>query len=127
NFLEENQELDWQVRQWVKLHVSENDMSDLAPLGAYTTGVLGNCVDTSNVVSTLVDGSFVADEQNDYLGWETSITLPLNWTDDCTTAYGALGKTAMELGRNNVTFTLKYSMVRATPTDKLTYQTMAVD
>jgi hypothetical protein len=33
NFYEENQELDWQVRQWVKLQFDKNDFSDLAPLG----------------------------------------------------------------------------------------------
>src|SRR3984957_21135482 len=32
NFYSENQELDWQVRQWVKLQWDKNDMSDLAPL-----------------------------------------------------------------------------------------------
>ena len=34
NFYEENQELDWQVRQWVKINFAKNDMSDMAPLGA---------------------------------------------------------------------------------------------
>src|SRR5207245_303734 len=33
NFLEENQELDWQTRQWVKVKFAKNDMSDVAPLG----------------------------------------------------------------------------------------------
>ena len=33
NFYEENQELDWQVRQWVKLNFDKNDFSDFAPLG----------------------------------------------------------------------------------------------
>ena len=36
NFYEENQELDWQVRQWVKLQFDKNDFSDLAPLGTST-------------------------------------------------------------------------------------------
>src|SRR5215467_2721613 len=34
NFYEENQELDWQVRQWIKIGFDKNDFSDLAPLGA---------------------------------------------------------------------------------------------
>ena len=31
----ESQELDWQVRQWVKLTLDHNDMADLAPLGHF--------------------------------------------------------------------------------------------
>ena len=34
NFYEENQELDWQVRQWVKINFDKNDLSDVAPLGS---------------------------------------------------------------------------------------------
>jgi len=33
----ENQELDWQVRQWVKLQFDKNDFSDLAPMGPSVT------------------------------------------------------------------------------------------
>ena len=33
NFIEENQELDWQVRQWVKIKFDKNDLSDLVSLG----------------------------------------------------------------------------------------------
>ncbi len=45
NFYQENQELDWQVRQWVKLQFDKNDFSDLAPLGVNTVGLIAQCAD----------------------------------------------------------------------------------
>ena len=47
NFYEENQELDWQVRQWVKVNFDKNDMSDVAPLGADAVAFLEKCGDTA--------------------------------------------------------------------------------
>ena len=34
NLYEENQELDWQQRQWVKINFAKNDSSDFAPFGS---------------------------------------------------------------------------------------------
>src|SRR5258706_11123155 len=62
NFYEENQELDWQVRQWVKINFAKNDMSDVAPLGTFTTDLLSRCTDIANAAATLVPGSFLVDE-----------------------------------------------------------------
>ncbi len=59
NFYEENQELDWQVRQWVKINFAKNDMSDVAPLGIYTSSLLAQCTDVGNSSATLEPGSFL--------------------------------------------------------------------
>jgi hypothetical protein len=127
NFLEENQELNWQDRQWVKLNLAKNDMSDVAPLGSYMTELLGQCTDVSNYSSTLVTDSFRPDEKNDYIEWAVSITAPVKWNDPaCLQAYGGLGVEAAQFGRQDVTFTLVYSFKRALPADKLTYQPMTV-
>jgi hypothetical protein len=122
NFLEENQEQDWQQRQWVKVSFDKNDMSDVAPLGSYTAGMLDMCTDAANATATLVPGSFVTDDggdqdpSNDYMEWTVQIALPLSWMDaTCVTAFGFLGDEAARLGRNTVTFNLKYSMTRANP------------
>lgn len=127
NFYEENQELDWRVRQWVKLNFAKNDMSDVAPLGAMTTGLLERCTDTSNASTTLVPGTFLADTENSYLEWTVEISLPLKWDDKtCLQAYGHLGDVAQRLNRQAVTFNLKYSLVRATPLEAVTYNPLEV-
>ena len=54
NFYEENQELDWQVRQWVKVNFDKNDMSDVAPLGSFVSNALDMCTDLGNASATLV-------------------------------------------------------------------------
>jgi hypothetical protein len=116
NFYEENQELDWQVRQWVKINFAKNDLSDVAPLGSYTAAFLANCVDIGNSSTTLVTDSFLVDEVNDYMQWTVQITAPLLWDDaTCVTAYGPNGDTAARLGRQTETFNLMYSLVRANP------------
>jgi hypothetical protein len=116
NFYEENQELDWQVRQWVKVNFAKNDMSDVAPLGTYTSDLLSLCTDVGNASATLVPNSFLVDEASDYLTWQVQIALPLKWTDAaCVEAYGELGNLALRLNRQTVTFNLMYSMVRANP------------
>lgn len=128
NYYEENQEHDWQVREWVKVSLSKNDLSDIAPLGSYTASLLARCTDTANSSSTLVPDSFVADESNGYLTWKTRITVPLRWDDaTCLEAYGKLGDLAAEMGRQTVTFDLKYSLARATPTDQLTYKPLVLE
>ncbi len=70
NFYEENQELDWQVRQWVKLNFDKNDMSDLAPLGVYAQELLAACSDAGDISTTLVPNSFIVDEPNNYMSWQ---------------------------------------------------------
>ena len=116
NFYEENQELDWQVRQWVKVNFGKNDMSDVAPLGTYTSDLLAQCTDVGNASATLVPNSLLVDEPNDYLQWQVQVALPLKWTDAaCVQAYGELGNLAQRLNRQTVTFNLMYSLVRANP------------
>ncbi len=128
NFYEENQELDWQQRQWVKLQFDKNDMSDLAPLGYYAQYVLGQCADVGNISTTLVPGSFLVDEQNNYIQWQVQVTVPLRFdVQTCVDTYGEEGITFQKLGRNNVTMNLMYSLVRATPTQQLTYQPLTID
>lgn len=125
NFYEENQELDWQVRQWVKINFAKNDLSDVAPLGGFTNDMLTMCTDIGNASATLLPDSFKVDEPNNYMEWTANITLPLKWNDaTCVSAFGELGIEAMQLGRNNVTFDLKYSLVRATPPEAITYKTL---
>ncbi len=131
NFYSENQELDWQVRQWVKLTFDKNDLSDLAPLGSATAAFLAQCTDPSAYSTTLVPNSFLVDETNNYLEWSVQVTMPINWIDaTCVTAYGALGQEAttggptVSIPRQAETITLKYSMTRANP--KPTYQPLIV-
>lgn len=116
NFYEENQELDWQVRQWVKINFAKNDMSDVAPLGTFTSDLLSRCTDIGNASATLVPDSFQVDEKNDYMQWKVQIATPLKWDDEaCVQAFGELGNEALRLNRQTVTFNLMYSMVRADP------------
>jgi Met-zincin len=127
NFYEENQELDWQVRQWVKINFAKNDMSDVAPLGDFTSDLLSRCTDIGNASATLVPNSFVVDEPADYMQWQVQIALPLKWDDEaCVTAYGELGETALRLGRQTVTFNLLYSMVRSKLPAQMTYKPLEV-
>jgi hypothetical protein len=117
NFYSENQELDWQVRQWVKLTFDKNDMSDLAPLGTFFNTNIDNCTDLLSVSTTLVPNSFIVDESHDYMEWSVQITLPIQPATaadvgPCTEAFGANGVDAARLGRTNETVTLKYSLAR---------------
>lgn len=124
NFYEENQELDWQVRQWVKVNLDKNDMSDLAPLGGFYSQNVANCVDSGTESATLVPGSFMVDEKHDYMEWSVQVTLPIKWTTECIEAYGPMGDAAARLGRETETVTLKYSMTRAA--EKPTYQPLII-
>jgi hypothetical protein len=114
NFYEENQELDWQVRQWVKVNFDKNDFSDIAALGPYQTMMLSKCGDESNSSATLVPNSFLVDEQNNYMQWTVSISVPLKLDDkDCWNAYGSDGTDFMRMNRSSVTLNVMYSFVRA--------------
>ncbi len=140
NFYEENQELDWQVRQWVKVNFAKNDLADLAPFGSYVNLLLGKCTKTVDVSATLVPNSLVVDEENDYLQWEVSVTLPLEFaarssdsaaagatteptdSETCKAMMGEVGITADRIGRDNVSLHVMYSMVRPEKLTDGTYQ-----
>ena len=119
NFYEENQELDWQMRQWVKVAWPKNDMSDVAPLGGFVTSSLARCTDLSSASATLVTDSFKVEEHREdfrknYMQWVVSISVPVKYDDPaCVQAYGGGGLVAAQFGRQNVSFNLMYSMMRA--------------
>jgi hypothetical protein len=123
NYYEENQELDWQQRQWVKLQLNKNDMSDLAPfLGFGFQDLVEQCTDQGNSSVTLVPDSFFVDEKNDYMAWKVNMTFPLKFSDAaCKEMYGAAGDAFQKLGRSTVNYTLMFSMMRAKPLDQVTY------
>jgi hypothetical protein len=129
NFYQENQELDWQVRQWVKINFAKNDMSDTAPLGGFVSSALAKCTDLGSSSATLVDGSFYTQEddnnvQNNYMQWVVNITVPVLYDDaTCVQSYGAEAVTTQAFGRQNVSFNLMYSMMRAKPMDDTSMNT----
>ena len=113
NYFQENQEADWQQRQWVKVNFDKNDMSDIAPLGENVVTFLAKCGDP-NVSTTLVPGSFLVDEANNYMTWQIQITVPVNFSDkDCVNVFGTVGQEFKSFGRQDVTMTMMYSFVRA--------------
>jgi hypothetical protein len=135
NFYEENQELDWQVRQWVKLNFDKNDLTDIAGLGAYQSMMLNKCTDTVNSSATLVPNSFqvyqdATNPQNDYMTWTIQVTAPLVLEDstdaDCLTMYGSLAADFVRIGRANVTMNVMYSMLRAKAVDPTAYTPLVI-
>ena len=121
NFYEENQELPWQDRQYVKVKFDKNDLSDANVFGPFTVYGLEHCTDAGQANATLVPDSFVVDTANNYMSWTTEVTVPIKWDDAaCVESYGALGDVAASMGRYNATFRVMYSLVRANPTP--TYQ-----
>jgi hypothetical protein len=116
NFYEENQELDWKSRQWIKLNFAKNDLSDLAPFGPYVNTALGQCTNLADSSATLIPDSLVVDEAAGYLQWENSITIPVQFStadaDTCRAAFGLVGTTFEKAGRANVTINVLFSMVR---------------
>ncbi len=125
NLYEENQELDWQVRQWVKINLDKADGSDAKVFGPYTTYGLERCTDIGHASSTLVPGSFVRDETTGYLQWTVETSVALKWDDPaCVESFGPMGSAAALIGKNNVTFRILYSLTRANP--KPTYQPLEV-
>jgi hypothetical protein len=130
NFYEENQELDWQVRQWVKVQFDKNDVSDTSALGNFVGQSISLCTDTLDSSATLVPGSFVVEQHDDwhqdYMQFAVQITLPLkvvysdpNVQAQCLEAFsqGADGFSSFNFGRQNVTFNLMYSFMRVKDLD----------
>lgn len=128
NFLEENQENDWKQRQYVKVDLNSPDLHVFTPFGNYMTYVLDACTDVATASTSIVPGSVHVAEDQDYLEWTTQTNLKLRFDNEaCVQAYGEDGQTFQKLGRQFVTVTLKNSMKRATPTDKITYKTLEID
>lgn len=131
NYYEENQELDWQVRQWVKLTFDKNDFSDLAPLDANTQNIVNNCVDTVDASATLVTNSFNveqgADPSSDYFEFTVQVSMPLTPgapnDPTCNAIYAATGfpsvigtdQAGSQVSVTDLTVNLKYSFERAKP------------
>ena len=121
NFYEENQENNWQDRQWVKINLNKNDLSDLALYHPYTIQLMNLCTDAGDATATLVPGSFKVDEPNDYVQWKVNITVPVKILDTaCQTLFTNLGianEGTWSTGINhpNASFNILYSMVRAKP------------
>ena len=121
NFYQENQELDWQVRQWVKVNFDKNDFSDLAPLGIETNDLINKCGNTTDASATLVANSFIiegsgdSDLSNDYMEFTVQVAIPMTLSDStCITAYGPMWQSAQEVNRSTAVVNLKYSFKRAT-------------
>ncbi len=125
NFYEENQENPWQQREWVKLNLAKNDLSDIAALGTGFPDLLNHCASVGESASTLVPDSLVVDPDHDYLQWTVQLTVPVR-TDlpECLEAYSPMWNTAAMMDRPNVVLNLMYSMVRANPSPS--YQPLVV-
>lgn len=116
NFYQENQELPWEQRQWLKLNLAKNDLSDIAAMGPGWADMLNHCADIGESSSVLAPESVVVDDAHGYLQWTVQITVPIRTDlEECSYAYGDLAQPAYQLNRPNVTFNLMYSMVRADP------------
>ncbi|HVJ89806.1 MAG TPA: zinc-dependent metalloprotease [Labilithrix sp.] len=129
NFLEENQELDWRQRQYVKVDLHKPDLSDFALFGPQTTYVIQKCASGGTLgraaAVSVVPDSVIVDEPHDYLEWKVNVTVPLDFDDEaCWQAFGEDGATFQRLGRSNVSAVLKVSMTRAKPRSEITYKTM---
>jgi hypothetical protein len=145
NFYEENQELDWQLRQWVKINFAKNDLSDAAPFGPFVNEFLQKCTDVIDGSAVLVPGSFVVDERGGYWQFTVRLTLPIKYGTNQTTsvdgngavtaavdttcpdAFGAQGVDFQRMGRQNVTLDMMYSFMRAVPDGAITYKPLVID
>ena len=131
NFYEENQELDWQVRQWVKVNFDKNDLSDVVAMGPFTASMLNMCSDTVNTSVTLVPNSFLVDESNNYMSWTVAITAPVDIggtanSAACAQMYGTPYQEFLQMNRSTVTLNVMYSFVRATPVGSTGYVPLVV-
>src|ERR1700722_8483582 len=135
----ENQELDWQLRQWVKVNFDKNDQSDFVPFGDMINEFFGKC-STGDINATLDPGSFYVDEVNNYWQFGVQITVPVAFNSlpsvsvdtstgtlstsvdpYCSDQFGFQGKIFQELSRQNVTFTVLYSFTRAPEDARTSY------
>ena len=116
NFYEENQEQDWEVRQYLKLNFAKNDLSDVQAFGTMTNEWFQKCTDWTEATTSLSPGSFKVDYDRNYMEWTVSVSSLVNFDDPaCIEAYGARAGTALGIGRQNVSFDIRYSFVRANP------------
>ena len=125
NFYEENQEQPWARRQFVKLTLAKNDVSDVAVLDAdtgfgagsglgYITDSISKCIDAGNTTATLVPDSFKVDEASNYITWKIQVTMPFVSTDP---VCSALLTVENLVSRTTITSTIMYSMQRMKPID----------
>jgi hypothetical protein len=140
NFYEENQELDWQLRQWVKINFAKNNLSDLYQFGDENNGTLQNCVDLGNTSVVLHNNSFNVDEANGFFEFALDFTIPIHLpapdpaaapgtvsqADTCIAAFGPAWQTFAALGRDNVSLTVKLAFVRPSKVVDGTYVPMPV-
>jgi hypothetical protein len=116
NFYEENQELDWQVRQWVKINFAKNDMNDLNFFGGNLNPILANCTAMGDAATTLVPNSFKVDETNQTWEYTINLTVPISYTSDnaatCAAAFGPGMDTFFQLDRHNVSMNIRTIFVR---------------
>ncbi len=123
NFYEENQELDWQVRQWVKINFAKNDLSDLYAYGASLNPVIQNCTDLGGAAVTLVTDSFAVDTVNNTFEYSLNMTLPIQFSDanaaTCVQAFGgqAAWNVFQQTGRQNIDLILKTVYARPASTN----------
>ena len=145
NFYEENQELDWQQRQWVKVNFDKNDQSDFVIFGDTVNEFLGKCASSGDNAATLHTGSFYVDEPNEYWQFAVDITVPIAYNSlpsqtvssdgtsstsqdtYCQNEFAAQGAMFARLGRQNVTFTVMYSFARAPADPSTTYDGQIFD
>lgn len=132
NFLEENQEADWRVRQWVKLNFAKNDLSDLYAFGANSNPVIQKCVNLTDASVSLVPNTFNVDEANGYFEYSLNLTAPIQATADdaatCLTAFGGITTMTWEqLQRQNVSLTMKTAYVRPSKMTDGSYVPLIVD
>jgi len=148
NFYEENQELDWQVRQWVKVNFAKNNLSDLFAFNGENNPIIQSCTDPISYSVTLDNNSFFVDEANGYFEYALDITVPIEIpTPDPMAAPGAsIADTCIasftpnsslqtpvdslatfeSLGRQNVTLVVKFAYVRPSKVTDGSYVPMPI-
>jgi len=121
NFYQENQELPWEQRQWVKLNLAKNDFSDIAAMGMGWADTFNHCGDVGEAEAVLAPESVIVDDAHGYMQWTVQITVPVRLDlPECAASYGDNIYTAANLNRPNVTFNLMYSLVRSNPSPTYT-------
>lgn len=138
NRFEENMELDWRVRQWVQVDLARNDYNDFNLFGQQVANRIQRCA-AGGTSTSIVPGSLLQlqgegkdarmeGEESDYIEWTTRVTIPVNMSDPaCVESFGESGQNFARMGRQNVTADIKYSLVRATPLNKITYKPLQLD